>query len=588
MIDTSLMGWLDPFLGIPPGLLMVAGALLLFFLPTRIRPWAFLFFPLAALGLLLNLPDGIVLQTKYLGFDVVLISADQLSRVFGTIFALIALIGGIFALHVTERKEQAAALAYAGGSLGVVFAGDYLTFYLFWELMAVASTFLIWSRGDAASERAGFRYIVFHIFGGALLLGGIVLRVFETGSTLITTMSPADGLSAWLILAGVAVNAAVFPLHAWLPDAYPRATATGAAFLSAFTTKTAVYALARMYPGWEILVFFGVAMTIFGVTYAFLQNDIRGIFSYHIVSQVGYMVVGIGIGTELALNGAAAHAYSHILYKALLFMSAGAILQAAGTTRLTELGGFLRGMPWLFGLYMVGAFSISGVPFFNGFISKSMVVSAALYDGRYALMWLLQLAAVGTFLSIALKVPFIAWFGSGAKVQPKPIPRNMYVAMGGLAFLCFLYGIAPNLLYVQLPPGKFYEPFTIAHFVESIQMLTFTFVAFYIMRSLAIPKPGMVLDVDWFYRRPALVYRAVFVDFPWWFMQTVEALVLRLVGAVGRLATNPAPALQSFVAGRKMRGGQAFSPDRARPSTQVLVGIVLASCTALALFSLLR
>ncbi len=562
---------------LPPGVLMLLGAVIVPLLPKAVRAKAFLLFPLGALALLWTLPDGVHASFAWLHYTLEPVRADALSRIFGVIFAFIAFAGGIYALHIDDRRQQSAALAYAGGSLGVTFAGDWITFYFFWELMAVASTVLIWARGTKASDSAGLRYIVFHIVGGALLLGGIALHVGATGSLAVAPLADDGGIGNWILLAGVGLNAAMLPLHAWLPDSYPKATVTGAAFLSAFTTKTAVYALARVFPGWEILVVLGVAMTLFGVVYAFLQNDLRGIFSYHIISQVGYMVTGIGIGTQLALNGAVAHAFSHILYKALLFMAGGAVLQATGTTRLTDLAGAMRRMPAVFWLYLVGAVSISGVPFFNGFISKSMVVSGALYDQRYPVMWLLQLAAVGTFLSIGLKVPFITWFRENLTggVQVARLPANMTAAMGLLAALCLLFGVYPDLLYRYLPFDAAYEPYTVAHLVESVQLLGMTFVAFFALRALSVPSVGVVLDVDWVYRRSARLLRAVFLEGPGRLFQGTEHLVLSLARALSERARHPAPWLLSLAAGRPITRREAYSPDRSRPQSAYLVGSLL-------------
>ena len=323
-------------------------------------------------------------EGTFLGQAVVVARVDKLSIVFAAVFTIMALIGMVYALHLERAGQHVAAFVYVGSALGVVFAGDYLTLFLFWEGMAFASAYLVFAQGGAPAIGAGFRYLMVHITGGVVLLGGIVLYARATGSLLFGPVEGALGTAAYLILAGFMLNAAVPPLNAWLTDAYPEATVTGAVFMSAFTTKTAVYVLARGFPGTELLVWFGTAMAIYGVIYAVLENDCRRLLAYHIVSQVGYMVAGIGIGTELALNGATSHAFAHILYKALLFMGAGAVIYVTGRRKLTELGGLYAAMPLTVALYMVGAFAISAFPFFSGFVTKSMVVAAAGQDHRAA------------------------------------------------------------------------------------------------------------------------------------------------------------------------------------------------------------
>ncbi|MGB8952512.1 MAG: Na(+)/H(+) antiporter subunit D [Candidatus Aminicenantales bacterium] len=566
---------------IPPALFMVAGAALLPLLSRKLRSTAFLLFAFCSLYTACTLPDGAVLSVRFLNYTLLLTKVDALSRVFGIIFALIAFAGGIYAFHIKETAQQSAALLYAGSALGVSFAGDYFTLLVFWELMAVASLYLIWANRTEESRKAGFRYLLVHIFGGGMLFAGILMHLTQTGQIEIGRLIPDGSLSSWLILLGVGLNAAVPPLNAWLPDAYPRATVTGAVFLSAFTTKAAVYALLRIFPGWKVLLIMGVIMTLYGVIFAILSNDIRGILAYHIISQVGYMVAGVGIGTEMSMNGSAAHAFSHILYKALLFMGAGTILQATGRYKLTELGGLGGAMPRTFLLYMVGAFSISGVPLFNGFISKSMVISAA-GEAHYGLaVLLLELASVGTFLSVGLKLPFFTWFSKKPTLTPDPPPGNMHIGMAVVSILCVGYGIFPSVLYHILPYPVHYEPYATAHVIEAVELLSFTFIAFWILRKFLKPKSVLLIDFDWFYRKPARLARKIFVDmvfsvFAW----TEKVLGLGLQRAVN-FGKNPL----GFLTGTD--SDQAYSPDKYRPATQTLVLIVLAGFIVLAVVGLI-
>ena len=345
-----------------------------------------------------------------------------------------------------------------------------------------------------------------HITGGVVLLGGIVLYVRATGSLLFGPVEGELGTAAYLILAGFMLNAAVPPLNAWLTDAYPEATVTGAVFMSAFTTKTAVYVLARGFPGTELLVWFGTAMAIYGVIYAVLENDCRRLLAYHIVSQVGYMVAGIGIGTEMALNGATSHAFAHILYKALLFMGAGAVIYVTGRRKLTELGGLYAAMPLTVALYMVGAFAISAFPFFSGFVTKSMVVAAAGQDHRALVVLLLTMASSGTFLHTGLKLPYYMFFGKDAGLEAREPPRNMLVAMGLAAVLCVAIGVFPGPLYALLPYPVDFEPYTGAHVTESLGILMFTALGFVLFLKALDPENTISLDTDWFYRKGAKAF----------------------------------------------------------------------------------
>lgn len=485
-----------------PSIVFVACALAVWVLPGRVGRWLPPVASALAIVFVLAMPSGTFMQLGYLGFNLTMGRVDALSMVFAHVFAIQALIGFIYALHVEDRWQHMASSLYIAGAFGCTFAGDYLTLFIFWELMSVSSTFLVWLRRAPASTKAGMRYLLFHILGGLFLLGGLLLRYQVTHDFAFVAVDPsAARYYDILIMIGFCVNAAVVPLHAWLPDAYPEATVTGAVFMSAFTTKTAVYVLARGFAGFEILAVMGVLMTLYGVFYATIENNARRILAYHIVSQVGYMVAGVGIGTAMTLDGAAAHAYAHILYKGLLFMGAGALLYSAGTAKLNELGGLFRRMPWVFVLYMVAAVSISGFPLFSGFVSKTMTITGAAEAHHTWLALGMEIAAVGTFLSVGIKLPYFAWFSKPDPGIPlKPIPSNMYVAMGIAAFLCFYIGVQPQFLYRLLPFPPEYVPYTAWHLVQTLLLLGFTGLGFYFLRFKLKPEAKINLDFDYFYR----------------------------------------------------------------------------------------
>lgn len=584
-----------------PALPFLAGGLLLPLLPRRLRPWLFM----AAAGLALyaawTMPEGARGLLRIAGLELVLVKADALSRGFAVAFAFIALAGGLYAFHVKTALQPAAALFYAGGSLGVVYAGDFYTLMFFWEIMAVASTVLVWAARTRESRKAGWRYVLVHLFGGGLLFAGILMHAAGGGGTAVAAFAPAGATAAaWLILAGVAVNAAVPPLHAWVADAYPRATPAGSVFLSAFTTKVAVYVLLRVFPGWEILIGLGVMMAVYGVVYAMLADDMRGILSYHIISQVGYMVAGAGIGTALAVNGAAAHAINNILYKTLLFMGAGALIQATGKRKLSELGGLARAMPWTVGLYLIGGLSISGMPLFNGFVSKTMVVAAAGKAHIDAAVLLLLLASVGTFLSVGLKLPYFAWFGGkSAKDAPQvsPVPRNMTAAMAVAASLCVAFGVAPALLRGFLPAQEAFNAYVPVHIIEVLEILVFSFAVFWLLKNSLKPKAAVLLDVDWFYRRPGAAAGRRVVGIVGRFFDATDRLAESAVAAAVRYSRNPAALLESVAfrldraeAARRWKIAERFvarGPED-QPSTRILLLWVLGVFILLAILALLK
>ncbi|MEO8506065.1 MAG: Na(+)/H(+) antiporter subunit D [Betaproteobacteria bacterium] len=489
-----------------PGLLLVAAGVALAPLRGRARAALTLLAPAVAVALVLALPEGQIWAGSFLGYPIVPFAVDRLSRLFALVFAVMAFGGGLFALKQASRVELPAAFVYAGSAIGVTLAGDLLTVFVFWELMAVGSTLVIWSAGTKDAYRASMRYAMVHLAGGVVLMAGIVGHVAATGSTGFGRMA-LDSPAQWLILFGFLVNAGAPPLSAWLPDAYPEASWSGTVFLSAFTTKTAVYVLLRGFPGTELLVFVGLVMVFYGIVYALLENDMRRILAYSIVNQVGFMLVGIGIGTQLSLNGAAAHAFTHILYKALLLMSAGAVLYETGRRKCTDLGGLFRTMPLTMVCGTIGALSISAFPLTSGFVSKSMVAKAAL-DGHLEVVFLLLTAAsAGVFLHAGIKFPWFVFFQKDSGLRPPDPPWSQRLAMLLFAALCVGLGVFYEPLYRLLPFPVDFVPYTGAHVVGMLQLLLFSGLAFFVMLPLLKRTLTITLDTDWFYRRlgPVLV-----------------------------------------------------------------------------------
>jgi len=492
-----------------PGLALIVGALVLPFLRGKARQAAVLVIPVVALWLLWQLPMGTVWQAEWLGYQLEPIQVDRLSRLFATIFTLMAFGGGLFALGQSSRIELPAAFVYAGSAVGVTLAGDLITVFVFWELMAVGSTLVIWSAGTRASYAASLRYLMIHLLGGAVLFTGVAGHLVATGSADFVAMRP-DSVAHWMILLGFLVNAGAPPLSAWLPDAYPEASWSGTVFLSAFTTKTAVYVLLRGFPGTELLIWVGLFMAFYGIVYAVLENDMRRILAYSIVSSVGLMIVGIGIGTEMSLNGVAALAFTHIIYKALLLMSAGAVLQATGRRNCSDLGGLFRTMPLTAACGSIGALTSLSFPFTAGFTSKPMITTAAA-DGHLFIVWLLfGAASAGVILHAGGTFPWFVFFQKDSGLRPPEAPASMRWAMILFAFLCLAVGVWPQPLYRMLPYPVHFEAYTAVHVVTQLQLLLFSGLAFFLMLGFLKRTATVTLDVDWLWRvlLPALARRA--------------------------------------------------------------------------------
>ena len=486
---------------LPPAAVLMLGALLVPLVGARLRPLVVLGLPLVALAQVWLVADGPALEVAFLDYRLTVFQGDALSRFFATIFCIMAFGGGLYAINQRSVVELAAAQAYAGAAVGVAMAGDLISFFVFWELMAVASTLVVWAAGTEAAYRAARRYVMVHLIGGVVLMAGIAAHVAATGSVALSVMAP-ESAAQWLILAGILVNAGAPPLSAWVPDAYPEASYSGAVFLSAFTTKAAVYALLRTFAGAEILIFVGLYMVFYGIIYALLENDMRRILAYSIVNQVGFMVTGIGIGTEMALNGSAAHAFAHIIYKALLLMSAGAVLHQTGRRKCTELGGLFQSMPLTMLCGVIGALSISAFPLTSGFVSKSMISEASALDGLTLVWFLLAAASAGVFLHAGIKFPWFVFFHRDSGLRPPDPPWNMRAAMVLFSALCIGIGVWPQPLYALLPFAVDYVPYTAPHVVNTLQLLSFSGLAFFLLLPVMRRTDTLSLDLDWLYRTP--------------------------------------------------------------------------------------
>jgi len=520
---------------VSPGVVLIVGALVVPLLRGRALQAWLVALPIlsgAFLVRLFGLPPGAYATYHLFHHEFVTARTDRLSLVFGLVFSVAALLNAIYALHVRDRAQHVAALLYAGSAIGAVFAGDLKTFVIFWETTAITSVFLIWARRTERSYRAGMRYLVYQVLAGVVLLAGILLHVRDGSSFHFGALGTAT-LGTRLILVAFAVKAAFPLLHTWLTDAYPEATPTGATWLCVFTTKMAVYALARGFAGTDLLVPVGAAMAAFPVVYALVENDLRRVLAYSLLNPIGFMVVGVGLGTPLAIDGVAALAVAHVLYKNLLFMAMGAVLLRTGTARATELGGLRASMPWTSRLCIVGGLSMAA-PLSCGFVGKGLLLTAVA-EAHAGTTWLvLLLAAAGVFVAAALRLPRDAFFGE-PRLECEEASGNMLVAMGAGAALCVLAGAFPQALLGLLPNRSAYEPYDATHVVTQLQLLLFTGLVFAgLVRAGRFPKParGRLPDADWIDRKllPAMIRG---------FVEVGGYLRSRLAGAVrGGLARS--------------------------------------------------
>ena len=490
-------------LELPPFVPFYIGALIALVSRGTLRAAIMLAIPVLSAIHLWMVPEGVYLQFAFLDYQLIPYRVDKLSLMFGYVFHIAAFIAIVYSLHVRDTAQQVAGMMYAGSGLGAVFAGDLLSLFVFWELLAVTSVFLIWARATRRSYVAGMRYLIIQVLSGVILLIGALFYGAENG-TLEFGYIGLEGVAGWLIFVAFGIKCAFPMLHNWLTDAYPEATVTGTVFLSAFTTKVAVYALARAYPGTELLVYIGATMTCFPIFMAVIENDLRRVLAYSLINQVGFMVVGIGIGTALAINGAVAHAFNDVIFKGLLFMSMGAVLHMTGRINGSELGGLYKTMPRTTVLCMVGAASISAFPLFSGFVSKSMVMTAALENG-FDWIWLMLLfASAGVFHHAGIKIPYFAFFAHDSGIRASDPPTNMLIAMSIAALLCIGIGVYPSAIYSLLPYDTGYNPYDATHVLAQTQLLFFSALAFVWLnlRGLYPPElPSTNLDVDWLYRR---------------------------------------------------------------------------------------
>ena len=487
---------------ITPGILMIIAAVFVPYLPHHIRQ-IFMLGAIALSAFSLSAGAGIHWSISVLGHELILHHADHLTLPFGIIFHIAAALNVIYGWHEKKAMEHTAGLAYAGAAIAAVHAGDLITLFIWWEATAITSVFLILASGTERANKAAMRYLLVQVASGVMLLAGASLYWREVGSLAFGAMA-LGSLGTWLIFLAFGIKAAFPLLNGWLQDAYPEATILGTVMLSAFTTKLAIYAFARGFAGTEYLIWIGAAMTAFPVFFAVIENDLRRVLAYSLNNQLGFMIVAIGIGTELAINGAVAHAFAHIIYKALLFMSIGSVMYRVGTAKATELGGLYKSMPLTMIFCIIGAMSISAFPLFSGFTAKAVIMKAVGYEGLVFVYLVLLAASAGVLHHSGIKIPYFTFFGHDSGLRPKEAPFNMLVAMAIASVLCIAIGVMPTQFYQILPYSLGYQPYDASHIVGQFQLVIFAMLAFTFLMRFGFYPPEIlstVLNSDWMYRR---------------------------------------------------------------------------------------
>jgi len=490
---------------LPPGLLMVLGALFVPFLPKMPRRiWMF--------GLILasathawSIDYGQHLTASFLGLDLILVRANEFTKPFMVVFHIAAALNIIYSIHANCRTTETSGLAYAGTAVAALYAGDFATLFVYWELTAVTSVFLILKGGSERRLGAALRYLLMQVVSGVLLLGGAAALWSQGGDLTIGALDPMS-LAGGLIFFAFGIKAAFPFLNGWLQDTYPEASISGTLILSCFSTKLAIYMLVQCFAGVEALIYIGAVMTLFPAFYAVIENDLRRVLTFSLNNQLGFMVVGIGIGTELSLNGTAAHAFAHIIYKSVLFMAMGAVKLRTGTTKATELGGLWKSMPLTTIFCIVGAVSISSFPMFSGFVTKSLTIASTAQEGYLVIWFILIFASAAVLEHSGIKIPYFAFFGHDRGYKVKEAPASMLVAMGIGSLLCIVIGVFPASVYFMLPYEVTYDVWSVGHVLGEFQLLIFAILAFVLLMARGLYPPEIdatVLNADWLYRRLA-------------------------------------------------------------------------------------
>ncbi|MDI6605363.1 MAG: NADH-quinone oxidoreductase subunit L [Thermoanaerobacteraceae bacterium] len=423
-----------------------------------------------------NIGIGPVLENA--NFNLIL-RADGLNVFFALFGCFVSFCVIIYATQYMEHEKEglprffAFTQLFVAGYIGLVLSDNLIWSYVFFELIGLCSYQLIgfWYKSDISSFSAKKAYLMTHIAGYGFLFSVILISALTKGNTVISELNKYNlGRYENLILLGliiaVAAKSVQWPLYTWIPFAMNAPTPVSALLHSACLVKAGVYLIVRFYSvigpytvDWKILItYLGALSSLVGVLYALKQSDFKKLLAFHTVSQIGYMVSAIGIGTPLAIAAGLFHVLNHSLFKSLLFLVAGILQHSTKTRDLSEMGGLYKKLPKTAAIFMIGAASISGVPGFNGFVSKWMFYNASLQAGFPVITAIGLIVSTLTMISF-LKIMDTAFYGKLPEKYEK-IKEKDYKAMifsaGLLSVPCIVIGIFPQLAikYLILPALK--------------------------------------------------------------------------------------------------------------------------------------
>ena len=527
---------------ITPGLIFILGSFFTFLVKKNLQKLVILSIPfLAAYNLFYTSSPSTI---PFLTGSLDLMHTDTLSVLFGSLFIFVSIIAFIYGFNTAKHSEYIAALIYIGSAISVVFTKDYISLYIFWELMALSSVFLILLKGTNFSRKAGLRYIVVHLVGGLILLAGIILQIHQTDSILIAPLE-LTSVSTILIFIGVLVNAAAVPFSSWLTDAYPESTLMGGVILSSITTKTALYVLLRVFAGVDILIFIGAFMAVYGVFFGLIENNIRRCLAFSVINQLGFKLLAVGLGSPLAIAGACLHAVCGVIYNSVLWMTAGSIIERTGKENFSDLSALRSKMPVIFTYALIGVASISALPLTSGFVSKKLIVKAVEKANLVGPWIMLEIASFGVILFIACKFIYFAFIRTNPNVviSVKKINPFMSISTSVMAFLCIYLGLFPKSLYNVVPYSaellastpSYFSAIYIKYFSNSlisVQKFLFTVSIFLIFINFKFINNKITLDFDWFYRRLlryVTLFLISFIDFIYNFINKVTMSVIRVI-----------------------------------------------------------
>ncbi len=352
-------------------------------------------------------------------------------------------------------------LLIVAGMMGVALTGDIFNLYVFFEIMCISSYALVAFRRKWQSIEASIKYMIVSSLGTSFILLGIALLYGLVGSLNIADLAQKLGqvspsaviVPLALFVTGLGIKIAVVPLHMWMPDAYQAAPSAVAALFSGATATVGIYAMVRvvytLFGAFAIgimLAALGLVTMVIGALMALAQRDLKRLLAYSGISQVGYVLLGIGLGTVLGIQGGLFHLFNNAIYKTMLFMIAGAIIYRVGTSNMDQLGGLWKNMPVTATLFVVGALAISGVPPFNGFASKWMIYVAGIEAGQ-PVFTIIALITSALTLAYFLKALNSIFLGQRPKhlsdVKETPLPMMFPIML--LAVLCVVFGVLPQL-----------------------------------------------------------------------------------------------------------------------------------------------